>query len=49
MDNQEQKEEGYKELCEVCEQRFSEEEGSENPHRCQDCYEEWGDLWPDEL
>lgn len=35
--------------CELCGEYFDEENGSDNPHRCNDCYEEWGDNWPDRI
>jgi len=35
--------------CELCEEMFDEENGSDNPHRCNDCYEEWGESWPDQV
>lgn len=34
-------------LCELCEENITEENCSDNPNRCSDCYEEWGDGWVD--
>jgi len=33
--------------CELCGEEIEEE--SENENRCLDCYEEWGDNWPDRV
>ena len=35
--------------CELCEEVLKEENTSENNSRCQDCYEEWGDFYPDQV
>jgi hypothetical protein len=35
--------------CELCETPITEDNESDNPRRCSDCYEEWGDLWPDQI
>ena len=34
--------------CELCEELLIEETQSDNANRCNDCYEEWGDRYPDE-
>jgi hypothetical protein len=36
--------------CEVCEVILTEDNTSQSDHhdRCNECYEEWGDLWPDQ-
>jgi hypothetical protein len=33
--------------CELCEVEITEENESDNSNRCIQCYEEWGDEWPD--
>lgn len=38
-----------KQKCEICEKEITKENISDNSSRCQECYEEWGDLWPDEV
>lgn len=41
--------EKYEKLqCEVCEGMFPEEEMANNK-RCQDCFDEFGDFWPDQV
>ena len=35
--------------CELCEEIITEDNCSDNFNRCSDCYEEWGDLWPDQV
>ena len=35
--------------CEICREEITEENKSENHStRCKDCFEEWGDLWPNQ-
>jgi hypothetical protein len=34
--------------CELCNEILTEENTSDNANRCNDCYEEWGDRYPDE-
>ncbi len=35
--------------CEICETKLTINNQSDNSNRCKECYEEWGDLWPDEI
>jgi hypothetical protein len=34
--------------CELCDKELTEDDDkSDNLNRCIECYEEWGDSWPD--
>jgi len=35
--------------CELCDKEITEENKSDNNLRCQDCFEEWGDEYPDRI
>ena len=39
-----------KKICELCKEELTEKNKSENhSSRCRECFEEWGDLWPDQV